>query len=116
ILVNQTYPRISEGFEKYKKTNFIMDGEIVVKQGKIQHFSSLQTQRSSPKNLNFFAFDLLYYKEYDLRKLPLIERKKLLKSKFSFSAPIRYTPHILTSGETYFKKISKQGWEGVIAK
>lgn len=120
-LMNQTYPEIVKGFEKYKKINFIMDGEIVFKQGKIEHFSPLQSRMHrfsfiEEKNLNFFAFDLLYYLDNDLRNLPLIERKKLLKSKFSFSIPIRYTSHIVTFGVNAFKKITKQGWEGVIAK
>lgn len=120
-LMNRTYPEIVKGLERYKKMNFIMDGEIVFKQGKVEHFSALQARmhKLTPTervHLNFFAFDLLYYQGKDLRKLPLIERKKLLKSKFLFSVPIRYTSHILTSGESAFKKMIKQGWEGVIAK
>jgi bifunctional non-homologous end joining protein LigD len=59
----------------------IIDGEIVVPAPDgTTDFSVLQNElRGKSKSLVMVAFDLLYLNGYDLRKLPLIERKTHLK-------------------------------------
>ena len=59
----------------------IIDGEIVVPAADgTTDFSVLQNQlRGKSDQIVMVAFDLLYLNGYDLRKLPLIERKAHLK-------------------------------------
>src|SRR5689334_21695308 len=60
----------------------IVDGEMVVLDdtGK-PSFSALQHSRFTPDNLYFYVFDLLAYQGKDVRKLPLIERRRLLEER-----------------------------------
>jgi bifunctional non-homologous end joining protein LigD len=49
----------------------------------------------------FLAFDLLFLEGYDLRDLPLIERKRILKSLFDetrLGAPILFGEHMVANG------------------
>jgi bifunctional non-homologous end joining protein LigD len=59
----------------------IIDGEVVVPAADgTTDFSVLQSQlRGKSDKIVMVAFDLLYLNGYDLRKLPLIERKAHLK-------------------------------------
>ena len=124
--LDKTYPELVAAFKKQKCKNFIVDGEIVTFEGKITSFSKLQARLNLKKEekiaaakkikVHFYAFDLPHLEDFDLTKVPLIERKKLLKSVLQYNSIIRYTPHRLKEGVKYFKEASKKGWEGVIAK
>ncbi len=114
--LNLKFPTIIEPFKKQKIKNFIIDGEIVALEKGISSFSKLQQVKKEKINIYFYAFDLLYLDKYDLKDLPLIERKKLLKQNFRFSSKFRYTPHVLEKGIAFYKKACKKGLEGIIAK
>src|SRR5258705_1719537 len=59
----------------------IIDGEVVVPgENGTTDFPVLQNElKGKSTKIVFVAFDLLYLNGYDLRKLPLLERKALLK-------------------------------------
>jgi len=100
------------------KTNAILDGELVVldKDG-VSRFQLLQNYNQRQEgNLTYFVFDLLYLKEYDLRDLPLIERKNLLKEIIPAASNIKYSDHIEEKGRSFFSLCKKKGLEGIIAK
>jgi bifunctional non-homologous end joining protein LigD len=61
------------------------------------------------------AFDLLYLNGYDLRKLPLIERKALLK-KTVHKTDIQFSESFEIDGREMFKHACKTGLEGVVSK
>ena len=114
--LNLTYPQLVKIFEKQRKKNFIIDGEIVAFEKGITSFSKLQQVKREKISVYFYAFDLLYLDKCDLKDQKLIDRKKLLKKNFAFSSKFRYTSHILKNGEAFFKKACKKGLEGIIAK
>src|SRR6185312_13499756 len=61
----------------------LIDGEVVaLDDNGVPHFSDLQAALSEGKTdkLIFFAFDLLFLEDMDLRRLPLHERKARLKA------------------------------------
>jgi bifunctional non-homologous end joining protein LigD len=51
-----------------------------------------------------------------VRPLPLRQRKQILRDLLTFAVPLRFTEHIDTDGEAYFRQACAAGWEGVIAK
>lgn len=123
--LNQSYPELVELFAKQKAKNFVVDGEIVAFEGKQTSFSKLQSRmhikdpqkiKARKVSVHFYAFDLVFFDRYDLRALPLIERKRALKSALRFQGKLHYTSHVQAQGEKYFQQASKKGWEGVIAK
>jgi bifunctional non-homologous end joining protein LigD len=63
-----------------------------------------------------YAFDLLLFGDYDLRSLPLLERKRLLVELLPSVGPIRVSEHIATEGKAMFEKLGSMGLEGVVAK
>lgn len=100
--------------------DIVLDGEIVIvdKKGKSQFQLMQNYQRTQEGNILFYVFDLLYLNGHDLTKVPLIERKKILKSIITqWDLPrIRYSDHILEQGISFFKEAKKQNLEGIMAK
>jgi len=64
----------------------------------------------------FFAFDLLYLDGYDLRGLPLVERKRLLKEVVQPDGLIRFSEHFVGNGPGLLEAIRQQGLEGIVGK
>jgi bifunctional non-homologous end joining protein LigD len=65
-----------------------------------------------------YAFDLLYLDGYDLTSCPLITRKALLKRILpkDNTGRIRFTDHIIGSGEVLFQKVEALNLEGMVMK
>ena len=61
------------------------------------------------------AFDLLYLNGYDLRKLPLSERKALLQ-KIIAKTDIQFSESFEIDGREMYKHACKTGLEGVVSK
>ncbi len=103
-----------------------LDGEIVAldKDGR-SDFQQLQ-QRFSVRSPSaelmrkvpvvYYVFDILYCDGYDLRKVPLIERKKLLKRILDTDSLIRYSDHEVEKGQELYELARGRGLEGVIGK
>ena len=94
----------------------IVDGEIVVldQEGK-SHFQMLQNHQTE-KNTYFYVFDILYLNGRDLRTLPLVKRKSLLKSVLKKNSHVRYLEDVDTQGVKFFNLCKKKGLEGIIGK
>jgi bifunctional non-homologous end joining protein LigD len=64
----------------------------------------------------FYAFDLLAFEDFDVRSVPLIRRKELLKDVVPALGIVRYLDHIETEGEAFLKQVTDLGLEGIVAK
>ena len=95
----------------------IIDGEVVVPSTDgTTDFSILQNElKGRSKKIVMVAFDLLYLNGYDLRKLPLFERKALLKKIISETG-IQYSESFEVDGREMYKHACKTGLEGVVSK
>ncbi len=79
-------------------------------------FSVLQNElRGKSTKIVMVAFDLLYLNGYDLRKLPLIERKAHLKRLIEKTA-IQFSDHFEVDGPEMYAHACKVGLEGVVSK
>jgi bifunctional non-homologous end joining protein LigD len=67
------------------------------------------------KKIVMVAFDLLYLDGHDLRKLPLFERKALLK-KIVSETDIQFSESFEVDGRDMYKHACKTGLEGVVSK
>lgn len=123
--LNEAYPELEEALKHKAKIDLIADGEIVAFKGGRTSFARLQPRmqvrnrkeaRQSGVKVWLYIFDLLYAGGADLTRLPLRERKKLLRKVFDFRDPIRFMPHRNKYGEPYHREACEKGWEGVIAK
>jgi bifunctional non-homologous end joining protein LigD len=95
----------------------IIDGEVVAPAADgTTDFSVLQNElKGRSTKIVMVAFDLLYLNGYDLRKLPLVERKALLK-KLVDKTDIQFSESFDVDGPEMFKHACKTGLEGVVSK
>src|SRR5881227_1208840 len=95
--------------------NAVLDGEIacVDDSGRPNFRSLLYRQRQCI----FIAFDLLYLNGKDLRVLPLLERKAILKKLLRRKrSRILYLDHVESDGRLLFEEIVKMDLEGIVCK
>lgn len=114
---SQHYPPVFAALQQLSH-DVILDGEIVVtdEEGR-PHFELLQGWRHSPSgNLVYYVFDLLWYDGRDVRDMPLIERKQLLKTVVPPNSIIRYSDHVSGDGLGLFRQMQARHLEGIIAK
>lgn len=100
------------------KVNAIIDGEIVAFDEKGNpSFQKLQLYDENPNTpLQYYVFDLLFYKGKNITQKPLTERKKLLQTILPKSNIIQYSAHIEEYGTDFFKEIKARKLEGMMAK
>lgn len=122
---NATWPEIVDALAEQPRKRFVVDGEIVAFSGKVTSFSRLQGRmqirdeeeaRNSDIAVWFYVFDLLHVDDFDIRRLPLRTRKKLLRKSMRWRRPLRFLPHRNEDGIAYWRNACRRGWEGVIAK
>ncbi|HEY3706667.1 MAG TPA: DNA ligase D [Terracidiphilus sp.] len=100
----------------------LIDGEVVVLSAEgTSSFAELQAafQESTKRPLTYFAFDLLHLDGYNLRGLPLIERKRILGEVLEASGEsetMRLSEHLDGDGRAIFSKACELGTEGIISK
>ncbi|KTD16362.1 non-homologous end-joining DNA ligase [Legionella jordanis] len=114
------FPSIREAISQLTVKQAIFDGELVfLDDSNRSNFQLLQNrlQTNFDLSLIYYVFDLLYYDEYDLRSLPLIKRKEILKSLLPEAAiTLQYSEHILDKGEAVFQRACALSLEGIISK
>jgi DNA ligase D len=101
----------------------ILDGEIVATDDKgIPRLSALQDALSTGAagKLTFYAFDLLHLDGWDLRNVPLIQRKALLSQFLAGSvtanSAIQVSDHVEGDGRALYERASEMGLEGIVSK
>lgn len=115
------FPELLQALKNCSKADFIADGEIVAMSEGVSSFSKLQPRiHAKEPRLDIpvflYLFDLMHFDSHDLTKLPLRQRKQLLRDSLTFDDPLRFTPHRNESGLDYYSQACEKGWEGIIAK
>lgn len=113
----QKYAPVAEALRLIKH-DVILDGEIVVVDDHGQpHFEWLQSWHKDPHGqLKYYAFDILWCDGHDVRTMPLIQRKALLKHVLPKNDVLQYSDHVEDDGEKLFEQMKKRGLEGMVAK
>ena len=123
--IDQGFPEVVEALAGSGGPRFAADGEIVAFDGEQTSFAKLQARihltdaariAATGVEVFYYVFDLLSYDGEDLTRLPLRERKRLLREAFDFRDPLRFCAHRDADGEDYYKEACERGWEGLIAK
>ena len=96
----------------------VLDGEVVVlDEAGRPRFQLLQDYTKSRQGqLVYCVFDVLYLAGHDLRKLPLVRRKELLKQILPSDSGLVFSDHVEEHGKEFFNLVSQQGLEGMMAK
>jgi bifunctional non-homologous end joining protein LigD len=64
----------------------------------------------------YYAFDLLYLDDFDLRRVPLELRKQLLQERLTNSDVVKFSDHYPEKGLSLFQAAAQKGLEGILAK
>lgn len=123
--LNHTYPEVVDAISAQSSREFVVDGEVVSFEGAVTSFRRLQKRmkltnpesaRNSGVSVYYYVFDILHLDGYDVRSVPLRQRKKLLRRTLNFRDHLRFTEHRERDGESFFQEACAKGWEGIIAK
>jgi bifunctional non-homologous end joining protein LigD len=116
LSLDSRFPEVAAALETDPAPDFVVDGEVVAFDGAQTSFARLQQRGERPTAVFLYVFDLLHLAGHDTTRLPLRERKALLRRALAFHGPVRLTPHRNTEGEALFAEACRKGWEGLIAK
>ncbi|PYV74418.1 MAG: hypothetical protein DMG97_08835 [Acidobacteria bacterium] len=123
------YPELRELPKFIKAQNAVLDGEVVVLDEQGRSSFSLMQQRTGIRShgrqgatrhdlpILYYVFDLLYLDGYDLRRVTLEERKRVLKEILIPDEIVRYSDHYPgEQGVALFEVAKQKGLEGILAK
>ena len=112
-----------------KARSAILDGEIVALDENGRSSFSLMQQRTGFRERGrrvaakpevpvlYYVFDLLYLDGYDLRRIPLGQRKETLSSILVIpNDTVRFSEHFVANGNALFNVARQKGLEGILAK
>jgi bifunctional non-homologous end joining protein LigD len=124
--ITNEFPEMKKLAGQLNANSAVLDGEVVALDGhgrsefqRLQERLGVQNPSAALRAkvpINCYFFDLLYLQGYDVRKVPLLERKELLKQSLVTNEVFRYSEHEREQGEALFGAAKKQGLEGIIGK
>ncbi len=113
---------LAEELAKLPVESALIDGEALVEDSAgISDFSGLQAALSEGRadSIVFYAFDLLHINGYDLRGVPLRERKAVLAelmSPYGDKGRLRFSSDFETGGDRLLQHVCRLGAEGIVSK
>ena len=125
VAVLPNLPELSN-IHQHVDARCILDGELVVLADGKPDFSEIQRRSvfandfklnlQSSRPAAFIAFDILYYNGETITSLPLMKRKKILRSIVKENARISLARYIERRGIDFSRLAKKQGLESIVAK
>src|SRR5262245_40493855 len=114
------YPGIIASARKLPCRTAILDGEIIVQDGRgVSDFEALQAAlRSRTANLIFYGFDLLHLDGKDLREKPLLERRNKLKELIGRDSDsrVQFSEEFIGDAVAFFRACAAHELEGIVSK
>ncbi len=125
-VVTSQFPELAALPARIAAAEALLDGEVVVLDDEGRpDFSRLQRRMGVERPaaallaeapVVYYVFDSLYADGYDLRAVPLIERKDFLRRNLFVEDPVRYSSHVVGDGEALYKLARERGLEGIVGK
>lgn len=124
-LRNDNFPELLDLFAAQPCRRCVLDGEVVAFDGNVTSFARLQQRagiadpakaRASGIAIYFYVFDAPWIDGYDIRRVPLRQRKTILRDMLDYSHRLRFSAHRNGDGAALLAEARSKGWEGIIAK
>jgi DNA ligase D-like protein (predicted ligase) len=114
---NSQFPHIVEALADLPEGT-VVDGEVVaVDESGRPNFNLLQNFRAEASRIHYYVFDQLCWKDRDLTRVPLVERRALLKSVVVIrDVRIRIVDYVEAAPKDLLAAVREQGLEGIIGK
>ena len=115
--LNRQFPSIVEALADLPEGT-VVDGELVaIDDSGRPDFNLLQHFRAEVSRIHYYVFDLVCWGDRDLTRLPLIERRALLKSLVVVrDKRIRTAEYVEAAPKNLLASVREQGLEGIIGK
>jgi DNA primase len=118
---SKTFASVTQALQMLAARDAILDGEVVVLDeygAADRHELQRDIDAGRTDRLLYFVFDLLYLDGFDLRSVPLIERKRLLAHLLSAwpMRRIRLADHVEADGPAVFERACEMRIAGIISK
>lgn len=122
------YPELNALPNLVNAKSAILDGEVVVLDEQGRPSFSLMQQRTGIRAhgrqaaarpdlpIIYYVFDLIYLDGYDLRRVALDDRKRVLRGILPSGELVRYSDHHAGQGMALFQAAKQKGLEGIVAK
>jgi bifunctional non-homologous end joining protein LigD len=108
------FPRIAAAVASLHPQTLLLDGEVVVFDGKgVSRFQLLQQGKGEPV---YAVFDCLFHDGKDLRREPLSVRRAVMESSIGSSQVLVPSHRLATNGLDAFRTARRRGYEGLVAK
>jgi bifunctional non-homologous end joining protein LigD len=124
--VTKQYPELAVLPSVLSAREAILDGEIVALDERGHSgFARLQQRMHvrapapplvAQVPVTYYLFDLLYCDGYDLRFVPLVERKGFLRRLLHPGSAVRFSDHQMDRGKELYELAGANGLEGIIGK
>ena len=116
-IVDDEYPQLQAVSRLVKAKQAVLDGEIVAldEEGR-PSFQLLQNRGKEPHSMQYVVFDIVYLDGQRLFRVPLEDRKRLLRDIVRDSDLLKYSEHVLGEGKAFFKAAQQKQLEGIVAK
>jgi bifunctional non-homologous end joining protein LigD len=109
-----SYPEVAEAVAKLRPASLLLDGEVVVFDGKkVSHFQLLQQGKG---NRVYATFDCLYVDGEDLRRKPLSARREVLERVVPGKGALLLSRRLAPNGLKAYEVARKRNFEGLVAK
>ncbi len=117
--VTKFAPRVVSELQRLRAENALIDGILVcVGESGLPdaELTADVVAGNSDAALSLYVFDLLYFDEWDLHELPLVERKAALQSILTDRMYLQFVEHERMRPDAFVEAVHRMGFEGVIAK
>jgi bifunctional non-homologous end joining protein LigD len=123
-----SFPEVVRAVAALPFERLVLDGEVVALddegrpsfqrlQGRARFLRPVDIRHAAVEYpVTYYAFDLLGFEDFDLRPLPLTQRKELLRRVLPPLGALRYLEHVEEEGEVLYHEAERLGLEGVVAK
>src|SRR6185437_8615324 len=123
-----SFPEVVRAVAALPFERLVLDGEVVALddegrpsfqrlQGRARFLRQIDIRHAAVEYpVTYYAFDLLGFEDFDLRPLPLTQRKELLRRVLPPLGALRYLEHVEEEGEVLYHEAERLGLEGVVAK
>ncbi len=112
-------PEIEESLRAIRAEDAVIDGALVVLDSNQRPSRALLDDAldgSAASTIMLQAFDLVHFDEWRLARLPLADRKSLLRSVLPGSGRVVYVDHVVGEGERLCDVLATAGLPAAIAK
>ncbi|HEV8321035.1 MAG TPA: DNA ligase D [Myxococcota bacterium] len=122
------WPEVARAVKALPYEGLVLDGEMCVLDAEARpSFQRLQKRVAlgRPRDVaraavelpaTYYAFDFVAFEDFDVRPLPLVERKRLLRRLLPRAGPLRWCDHVEEQGEALYAEVQRRGLEGIMAK